>query len=155
MRKVFFSFHYARDCWSVSQIRNSWLANQYHDSQPFYDKAQWEQIKRSGPAAIRNWIDKQLQGTSVTVVLIGPQTLQRPWVKYEIDQSLKLGKGLIGITMEDMKQSDQTLDNWTRYVTYGPFGGQGTQKPIYSWTVHGGRQNLATWVEAAARAVGR
>jgi len=34
------------------------------------DKAEWESIKRTGTQAIEKWIDKQLNGTSVTVVLI-------------------------------------------------------------------------------------
>jgi hypothetical protein len=151
MRKIFFSFHYARDCWSVSQVRNSWLANQYHDSQPFYDKAQWEQVKRSGDASIRRWIDSQIDGTSVTVVLIGPQTLSRRWVKYEVDETLRLGKGLVGVTLENMKQSNQTIDRWSQYVPYGPLNGIAGSHPVYSWVGDNGRQNLAAWVEQAAR----
>jgi hypothetical protein len=150
MRKVFFSFHYARDCWSVSQVRNSWLLNPFHEAQPFYDKAHWEQVKRSGPANIRSWIDNQLKGTSVTVVLIGPDTLSRPWVKYEIDETLRLGKGLLGVTLENMKQSNQSIDAWNRYTTYGPLNGASGTHKVYSWITENGRQNLPHWIEDAA-----
>ena len=155
MRKVFFSFHYARDCWSVSQVRNSWLLSPQHQAQPFYDKAEWEQIKRQGVNSIKAWIDNQLRGTSVTVVLIGPQTLSRPWVRYEIDESLRLGKGLLGVTLENMRQANQSVDAWNRYNTYGPLNGRQGSHPVYSWTVNNGRQNLATWVERAAQLAGR
>lgn len=151
MRKVFFSFHYVRDCWSVSQIRNSWLLNPYHDAQPFHDKAHWEQIKRSGPTAIKNWIDSQMRGTSVTVVLIGPHTLSRPWVQYEVDQSTKLRKGLLGVTMENMVQANRLPDCWNQYSNYGPFNNTLLSAPVYSWTAHDGRRNLAAWIESAAR----
>jgi hypothetical protein len=151
MRKVFFSFHYARDCWSVSQVRNSWLANPFHESQPFFDKAHWEQIKRAGSAAIKSWIDRQMSGTSVTVVLIGPDTLSRPWVQYEVDQSLRLRKGILGVTLEGMVQSNRLPDNWDRYSTYGPFVGNSSAAPVYSWISNNGRQNMAAWIEAAAR----
>ena len=155
MRRVFFSFHFARDAWSVGQIRNSWIANRQHGSQTFLDKAQWEQVKRSGDRAIQSWIDRQMDGTSVTVVLIGPQTLGRKWVQYEIDRSLRNGKGLLGITMEGMTQSNGMADNWTRYESYGPFAGPLRSAPIYSWKSDNGRGNLGAWVETAARKVGR
>ena len=155
MRRVFFSFHYARDCWSVSQVRNSWLANPFHAAQPFYDRAAWEQVKRKGDVAIKSWIDSQIRGTSVTAVLIGPQTLNRKWVQYEVDESLRLGKGLLGITLENMKQSNGIIDSWNRYSTYGPLSGRDTSYPIYSWTSSSGRKNLPAWVESAARVAGR
>lgn len=155
MRRVFFSFHFARDAWSVGQIRNSWLGNPDHQAQPILDKAAWEQVERRGDAAIQNWIDQQMNGTSVTAVLIGPQTLSRRWVKYEVDQSLKAGKGILGITMENMIQADRTSDVWTQYQTYGPFTGPARTAPVYSWINDNGRQNLSTWVETAARKAGR
>ncbi len=70
-RRVFFSFHYDRDVRRVAQIRNSWVVRAGNETQPFVDKAEWESIKRTGSQAIERWIDKQLDGTSVTVVLIG------------------------------------------------------------------------------------
>lgn len=155
MRRVFFSFHYVRDCWSVSQVRNSWLGNPDHEATPFLDKAQWEQVKRNGDQAIKRWIDNQLNGTSVTVVLIGPETLNRRWVRYEIDQSLHQRMGLIGVTLENMRQSDQRIDAWNRYASYGPFIQAKQTHPIYSWTADDGRQNLGRWIEQAALAAGR
>lgn len=154
-RKVFFSFHYARDSWSVGQVRNCWVANPAHLTQPFLDKAEWESIKRSGDTSIRNWIDRQLNGTSVTVVLIGPHTLGRRWVQYEIDQSLKQTKGLIGITLENIKQKNQSYDTWSRYTTYGPFSGPYASSRVYSWIAEDGRKNISSWIELAAKAVGR
>lgn len=154
-RRVFFSFHYARDAWSVGQIRNSWVARPSHEAQPFLDKAKWEQIKKRGDQAIRTWINAQLTGTSVTVVLIGPQTLNRRWVRYEIDRTLQQGKGLIGITMEGMRQANGSLDNWTRYDAYGPFRMPNNSAPIYSWLHDNGRASISNWIESAARKVGR
>ena len=154
-RRVFFSFHYQRDSWSVSQVRNSWLANPHHASQPFHDYAAWEQIKKRGEGAVKRWIDDQLVGSSVTVVLIGPETLGRRWVKYEIDESLRLKKGLLGVTLEGMRQRNGMPDIWTHYTAYGPFiRGQQTH-PVYSWNNDNGRANLATWIEQAARKIGR
>lgn len=54
----------------------------------------------------RTEIRKHLEDTSVTVVLIGSETADRPWVHYELEQSVARGNGLIGIcihAMEDHK----------------------------------------------------
>ena len=155
MRRVFFSFHYERDNWSVCQVRNSWLANPHHKSQPFYDHAAWEQIKRQGNSAIKRWIDNELSGSSVTVILAGPQTMGRQWVQYEIDESLRLGKGLMAVTLEGMRQRDGNPDSWDRYTTYGPFRSERLTHPVYSWIQGDGRQNLANWIETAAQVAGR
>ena len=85
-RRVFFSFHYQNDIWRVSQIRNSWLT-QSRQTAGFWDAADWESVKRGGENSIKSWIDNQLNGTSVTVVLIGSHTADRKFVKYEIEQS--------------------------------------------------------------------
>ena len=46
-RRVFFSFYYDRDVRRVVQIRNSWIVRLKGTAQPFYDKAEWETVKRS------------------------------------------------------------------------------------------------------------
>ena len=51
-------------------VRNSWVA-QEKKRRGFIDSADFEALKRQGDTAIKNWIDKQLNGTSVTVVLVG------------------------------------------------------------------------------------
>lgn len=74
-------------------VRNSWVT-QGKEAAGFIDKAEFEQIKRQGDLAVHRWIDKQLEGTSVTVVLIGSETLNRSFVKYEICKSLQKGMRL-------------------------------------------------------------
>src|ERR1039458_7214083 len=92
-RKVFFSFHHKGDILKVGQIRNSWLTK--GSDCGFVDAADWESIKRQGDVAVKRWINNQLNGTSVTVVLIGEETSTRPWVLYEIKQSHIKGNGLL------------------------------------------------------------
>src|SRR5712671_3696252 len=71
-RRVFFSFHHQQDSWRVGQVRNSWLL-QKGTTNTFMDAAAWESVQRKGDASIRTWIDRELVGTGVTVVLIGAQ----------------------------------------------------------------------------------
>lgn len=146
-RKVFFSFHYERDVWRVAQVRKSNVITNL-DKSPFYDKAEWESIKRSGDQAIKNWIDRQLQGTSVTVVLIGAQTASRRWVKYEIQKSIELGKGLIGVHISGIKDQHGNTDN----LGANPLP---TGYPVYKWNASNGAANLGKWIEDAAVEAGK
>lgn len=140
-RQVFFSFHYDRDAWRVAQVRNSQAISGYAKS-PFYDKAEWEKIKAQGDKAIQNWIESQMKGSSVTVVLLGKETGSRRWVKYEIRRSQELGKGLIGIDISKIKnQAGQTDDRGPSPLPPGT--------PIYGWNRDDGYNNLGRWIDEA------
>src|SRR3954453_10332459 len=100
-RKVFFSFHYDRDVRRVVQVRNSWVIRAKGEAQPFYDKAEFEEAKkRSG--GIEQWIEGQMKNTSVTVVLFGAATYERPWVQHEIKRSYELQKGILAIDIHNI-----------------------------------------------------
>lgn len=106
-RKVFFSFHYENDINRSMVVCNSWVT-QGKEAAGFIDKAEFEKIERQGERSVCSWIDKQLEGTSVTVVLIGEETLNRPFVHYEIRKSLQRKNALIGVHIngiEDMRTS--------------------------------------------------
>lgn len=92
-RRVFFSFDYDRDVWRASQVRNSGMTS---DSRGFIDAADWESIEREGDSAIKRWINEQLDGTTVTAVLIGAETDKSEWVRYEIERSWEIGNGILG-----------------------------------------------------------
>lgn len=161
-RKVYFSFHYKRDVRRVSQIRNSWVVRPGKDAQPFLDGAEWEKIKRTGDAAVERWIEEQLKGTSVTVVLIGAETSTRRWVKHEIKRSHELGKGMLGIYIHNVKDPVYGTDSRGG----NPFGAWSITRdskkvslasiyPTYDWVANDGYNNLSKWVEDAAKAAGR
>lgn len=158
MRRVFFSFHFQRDSFLVGQIRNSWVGNSAFEGQPYLDKAAWESIQRKGDPAIKNWIDAQMNGTSVTVVLIGRDTLMRPWVRYEIARTLERKAGLLGITLNGMRNINQQIETSSPSLGGTPFETKsmwGSQYTVHNWAYENGRQNLGTWIEQAARKVGR
>jgi hypothetical protein len=157
MRRVFFSFHFQRDAFLVGQVRNSWIGNSSFEGQPYLDKAKWETIERQGDSAIKNWIDTQMRGTSVTVVLIGAQTLQRRWVKYEIAETLKRGGRLLGVTLTGMTNIDQNIELKSCPLTGTPFETKmlGNSYPVYNWVTQNGRKNLGTWIQQAAARAGR
>src|SRR5258708_6656611 len=86
-RRVFFSFHYGRDLWRVNVVRNSG-AIEGISAAGFHDESLWEETTKEGDDAVRKLINKGLEGTSVTVVLICAQTANRKYVSYEIERSV-------------------------------------------------------------------
>src|SRR5947209_5199013 len=108
-RRVFFSFHYERDVWRASVVRNSWVT-QDRQAAGFFDAGMWEEAKKKGDAAIRAMIDNALKNTSVTAVLIGNQTANREYVKYEIKQSIARGNGLFGVMINLIENSKGLKD---------------------------------------------
>lgn len=154
-RQTFFSFRYKKDNWRASIVRQSWVTK---DSAGFFDSAEWEEVKKKTDDKIRDWIDDQLKGTSVTVVLIGSDTAGKKWIKYEIQSSYKKGNGILGVRIHKIKNN---LGN-TDVKGENPFinaslqnAGVPSDFPIYDWVADDGYKNLGDWVEAAAKAAGK
>lgn len=160
-RFVFYSFHYEKDIWRAFEVRNHWVTKGGFYDCGVIDAAEFEEIKRKSDQAIKDWIDMQLLGTSVTIVLIGAETLLRPYVQYEIEQSYKQGNGLIGIRVDWLK--DQNGNYADRGSTHLKIGTNESGQPIYFEDVadiycykhDDGYNNLGKWVEMAAKKVGR
>lgn len=157
-RRVFFSFHYDNDINRSMTVRNSWVT-QGKEAAGFIDKAEFEQIKRQGDTAVHNWIDKQLEGTSVTVVLIGSETLKRPFVQYEICKSLQRGNAVIGVHINAIRDM-RTLSTSFRGNTHEAIGHYDDNSPayfdsiadgIYDYVADNGYSNMGIWIENAAR----
>lgn len=98
-RKVFYSFHYEKDVFRVQQIRN---IGALEGNQPATPNA-WEEVKKKGDSAIQEWIDDNLYGKTCLIVLIGENTANRKWVKYEIEKAWNDGKGVLGIYIHNLK----------------------------------------------------
>jgi len=162
-RRVFFSFHYERDAVRAGQVRNSNVVkNKSIETSDFIDSAGWEAVKKGGDEAIKRWIANQLNGTSVTVVLIGAKTSERKWVKYEIDESLKRGNGLLGIYIHKCPLFDGSIDaKGDNPFEKLYFDRNGTQQYLseiyktYDWINDNGRENLGDWIDSAAKKAGK
>ena len=144
-RRVFFSFKY-KDVSRAMVVRNSWVT-QGKEAAGFVDTVDFERIKRQGDEAIKRWIDNQLNGTSITVVLVGEHTCSSRWVKYEIERSIEIGNGLLGI---DISKIEDFQGNTTERCGEIPSG-----YPFYLWFKNDGYNNMGDWIEKAAKAAGK
>ena len=145
-RKVFFSFKYD-DVSRAMVVRNSWVV-QGKEAAGFIDKADFEQVKKKGDKSIQTWIDNQLKGTSVTVVLVGEKTCNSKWVKYEIDASIKKGNGILAIDIskiKDLKGNQSKRCGWMIPKDY----------KTYLWNKDDGYNNMGDWIEEVAQEVGK
>jgi hypothetical protein len=151
-RRVYFSFHYEGDVWRTNQVRNSWVTKSNGEPAGFQDAAEFEAVRKEGDAAVERWIDKNLEGTSVTVVLVGEHTCNRYWVRYEIQQSIDRGNGVIFIKIHNLKdQNGNTCPEGA--LDFGGIDVSGY--PVYYWVNDNGYDKIGDWVEASALAAGR
>lgn len=155
-RNAFYSFHYKPDNWRVAQVRNMGLVE---GNKPASDN-DWETISKSDDS-IKKWINGQLEGKSVSIVLIGANTSGRKWINYEIKQSWDNGKGLLGIHIHKLKDKDGNQ----AVKGSNPFGGftfkgkeldkiVATYDPPYSNSNDAYnyiKANLAGWIEEAIK----
>jgi hypothetical protein len=144
-RRVFFSFKY-KDVSRAMVVRNSWVT-QGKEAAGFIDAADFEELEKQGDNAIENWIDKQLEGTSVTVVLVGEKTCNSRWVKYEIKKSIDEGKGLLGIDISKIKDLQGNNTDRCGQIPEG--------YNFYLWFKNDGYKNIGNWIEKAAKEAGR
>lgn len=139
-RRVFFSFHYQMDIFRVNQVRNSHIV-EGTAAAGFQDASLWEEAKKKGDTAINALINEGLEGTTVTVVLIGSETASRKYVTYEIEKSIERGNGLLGIHIHNLLDQNQRPSLRGAVPTTLILAGA----KIYDWD----RTKFGEWVEAA------
>lgn len=156
-RHAFFCFHRERDRWRADQVRKSWIERDTSES-GFPDPAEWSAILDGGDEALDAWIDQQLEGTTVTVVLVGAETAEQDHVLSEIEKSYDRGNGLVVIFINGMLDqggardkkganplADFQVDHDRVKVPLSKL------YPAYDWVTDMGRMNLNAWIEDAAR----
>lgn len=145
-RRVFFSFHYQRDLWRVNVVRNSAMVEGVSGA-GFHDQSLWEETAKRGDDAVRKLIDTGLEGTSVTVVLVGAETASRKYVSYEIDKSVARGNGLLGVRINNIKDQNGRTDS----LGAVPAALTKAGVTVYTWEYG----KLGEWVENAYQAAQR
>ena len=143
-RRTFFSFHYEADVFRANQVRNCNVVVG-SDVAGFFDHSEYEEAKKKGDAAVQQMIRDHLQNTTVTVVLIGTETASRPYVQFEIAESIKRKNGLLGIHIHHLEDHNHR----TSLRGVKPSVPLGVEFPSYDWDsdVH----RFAREIEAAGK----
>jgi len=105
-KKVYFAFHYqdVKD-FRANVVRKHNFTKGVEDA-GYYDYSIWEESKKKGDVALKRMINAELEGTSVTAVLVGSETYARRWVKYEIMKSAQRGNRVLGIHINSIAGKD-------------------------------------------------
>lgn len=158
-RKCFLSFHYKPDSWRVSKVKNMGKV----EGQSILTANGWEEVKKKGDSAIKDWINEQLKGKSCQIVLIGAKTAERRWVKYEIEQAWNAGKGVFGVHIHNLSDHNHQKSEkganpfssftvggekipMTRYAkVYDP--PYASSDNVYNYI----RNNIEAWIEDAIK----
>ena len=154
MKNVFFSFHYEKDINRANIVRNSWVIRGNKEA-GFIDKAEFEKIKAKGDKAVYDWIDDQLIGTSVTAVLIGEETCDRKFVRYELQRSYERGNKIIGIYIHNIVDMRTRTKSNKGNTTFGSLGKDAYGNDVYfyqiaktyDWINDDGYNNFGKWIE--------
>jgi len=145
MAKVYFVFNRQRDQWRADIVKNSRLARAFEAVKSVHGP-RWEQARKQGDHIVRDLIDKELEDTNITVVLISGKTLDDPFVSYEINESRKRGNALFGISIHNIEDQKGRTD----FIGPNPFVYLNYRNiKTYDWVQDNGFQNLGNWVKAA------
>lgn len=97
-RRIFISFDHD----DTEQVNGFLGLRNIIDDFEFYNHKLDRQVNSGDSTYVMRIIrEKYIRPASVTVVLIGNGTHASAWVKWEIDESLKMGKGILGIRLKN------------------------------------------------------
>lgn len=107
-KRVFFSFHYQDVIdFRANVVRQHWLTKPSREAAGFFDASLWETAQRTGDVAVKRLINSGVDGTSVTCVLIGSDTYERKWVRYEVLKSFRKGNSILAVHINTIKGRDE------------------------------------------------
>jgi len=97
-RRIFISFNHS----DTDKVNGFLGLRNIIDNFEFYNHKLDHRINSNDTNYICRVIrEEYIKPASVTVVLIGNHTSESDWVKWEIAESKRLGKGLLGIKLKD------------------------------------------------------
>ncbi|KAF5887221.1 TIR domain-containing protein [Rhizobium sp. PEPV16] len=92
------------------------------DIEGYYDASLWEKKKLEGDEALKRMIREGVENTSCVCVLIGTETWQRRWVKYEIARSVVDGRGLMAVHINSINHHQRVRPDERGYNPCGILG---------------------------------
>lgn len=141
LKRVFFSFHYE----DIEGFRGDIIKTCLNKGRGtiFHDNSLWTHEIESSFDTVKSKIDAALRKSEVTVLLIGTHTFSRFWVKYEIEESLKLKNKLIGIHINSIAPAVGCIEPEGK----NPFEHLECKAEIYDWTLDNAEENLFSWLK--------
>jgi hypothetical protein len=115
-RKVYFAFRF-QDIMRVNNVRKAWCIDHPNkdEMRSFYDRSIWGTSKSTNPDTLKASMRKGVEYSSATCVLIGTNTWQSRWVKYEIARSVIDKRGLVAVHINCLNHVARKLPDINGY----------------------------------------
>lgn len=153
-RQIFYSFHYSNDVMRVAQLRN---IGALEDNKPASEN-EWEEVKKKSDVGIEKWIDDNMNYRSCVVVMVGEETANRKWVKYEIKKAWTEKRGVLGIYIHNVNcprngKSKQGLNPFDYFTVGGKKMSQIVKcyNPSSTDAYNDIKRNIESWIEEAIK----
>jgi len=140
--RVFFSFHFHQDRNRTRTVMEHWLAGDGTSATPFLTRRQLMEMIESGIPSIYAWVEAEIARCDASVVLIGANSSGRHFMEYEIAQSVRQHKPVIGVHIHGIPDASDQASHMGENPLFPMF-------PIYDWVEDDGPANLHAWVQAA------
>lgn len=106
-KRVYFAFHYQDVVdFRANVVRNHWVTKPDREAAGYFDASIWEEAQKQGDLALKRLINGALERTTVTCVLVGSKTFERPWVRYELAKSFVRGNKILAVHVNSCKGRD-------------------------------------------------
>ena len=143
--RAFFSFYFTEDRHRARQVMAAWLSGDGREATPFISREALLAMIEGGIPLIYQWIEEEIAKADVSVVLIGQGTAGRHFVEYEIAQSIRQRKPVLGVRVHGLPDEGGGRCQPGVSPLFPMF-------PIYDWDADGGPEHLGAWGEAAISA---
>ncbi|MCD7923170.1 MAG: TIR domain-containing protein [Bacteroides sp.] len=134
-KRVFFSFHYQDVIdFRVNVVRNHNITKS--DNAGYFDASIWEDAKRTSDLSLKRLINSELLYTSVTAVLVGTETYERRWVRYELMKSFEKNNKILAIHINGIAGRNSLTKSFGKNpLDYLGFriSGDGKKLFLYEW----------------------
>jgi len=120
VKNVFVSHHHKDDA-SVDGITAMLSGKGYHLRNSSIrvkpeNQARLDQ-KKISDRTIKRLLRMKIRWAGQVIVVIGKETYQRPWVNWEIEIAHQLGKSIIGVYENGLKEQVEIPENLKKYAT--------------------------------------
>lgn len=122
-KKVFVSYHSAVEDTRYKNLLVAWSANDNgHFEIKFDDTSVGVSINSDNATYIKSVIKKKITESSVFLCLIGENTHNSDWVKWEIDKAVELKKKIVAVKISNSYTSPTNIlgvgASWAKNFTY-------------------------------------
>lgn len=116
-----------------------------------------QETVHASDAAIKRWIDDNMDGCSCLVLFLGEKTYLSKWVKYELELAWKKNLGRLIISLEGIRLPSGVICHAgpDPYQYHGMYSeGPGYVIRQYLW-INNGVRHIGDWIEDACLRAGR